>query len=173
MGPHRWELVHRLGVVGKARAQLLGCGCPVASPGEINARRITVHKLRELVLQTGGALQRGGVGLGLRRSSPERYTGQEEEQEDTEREGSRVPVEMRHHDCLLCQSSRALVERPPLPSCSHVHKHMRDWCPRPMGGYALAWHCCPVTVSFCTLVTMKKGSSRFGPAIWSSREAQR
>ena len=43
---------------------------------------------------------------------------------------------------------------------------------RPMGGYSLSWYCCPVTVSFCTLLLMKKGSSRFGPALCSQRAAE-
>src|SRR5262245_11240983 len=59
--PCRRELVHRLGVVGEARAELLGGGFPVGRSGKINAGRIAVYELRELVLEAGGDLQRVGV----------------------------------------------------------------------------------------------------------------
>jgi hypothetical protein len=55
-----------------------------ARPGEINAGRIAVHELHEFVLEAGGDLQRGGVGLSIRRHASDGCTGREGVEEDTE-----------------------------------------------------------------------------------------
>jgi hypothetical protein len=103
-----------LSVVGKTRAEFVHSGLYVAECDEIKSSRIAVGDLRERGLETGDSLRRVGVGLGIRRHSPDRCTGREGGQEDTEQKGGRFPVEMRNHDRLLCQRGSSLVERPHL-----------------------------------------------------------